>query len=111
MLAGFTQLTVAINVHSNDLYRILTSAATSDPAAAALFEEYQQQRAQGQGMFARALARAGALRPGLGEREAADLVHALMSPELYRLLVVDRGWAVARYEKWLTRTITEQLCG
>ena len=37
-------------------------------------------------------ARAGALRPTLRERDAADIIHALMSPELYRLLVVDRGW-------------------
>lgn len=111
VLAGFTRFTVAINVRSNDLYRILASAATSDPAAAALFEEYQRQRAQGQGMFARALARAGALRPGVKERDAADLIHALMSPELYRLLVIDRGWSVDRYEQWLTRTITQQLRG
>ena len=25
-----------------------------------------------------------------------------MSPELYRLLVIDRAWSPARYEHWLT---------
>ena len=53
--------------------------------------------------------RAGALRPGLRERDAADLIHALMSPELYRLLVIDRGWPPERYEQWLARTLTDQL--
>ena len=53
-----------------------------------------------------ALARCG---PGYDERDAADLIHALMSPELYRLLVIDRGWAPERYEQWLARTLTDQL--
>jgi len=111
LLASFARLTVAINTRSGDIYRILSSAANSDPAAAALFADYQQQRAGGQGRIARSLARARALRPGLRERDAADLIHALGSPELYRLLVIDRGWTLERYEKWLARILTDQLVG
>jgi AcrR family transcriptional regulator len=109
LLAEFAGIAVAINTRSNDLYRILSSAALSDPAAAELFADYQRQRAEGQGRVARSLARAGALRPGLRERDAADLIHALASPELYRLLVVDRSWPVDRYEKWLVTTLDAQL--
>jgi hypothetical protein len=32
-----------------------------------------------------------------------------MSPELYRLLVLDRRWAPERYEQWLTELLAEQL--
>jgi len=60
-------------------------------------------------LIARSLARAGALRPDLREREAADIIHALMSPEVYQLLVADRGWPPQRYEKWLARTLIDQL--
>jgi hypothetical protein len=49
------------------------------------------------------------LRPKLRERDAGDIIHALMSPEVYRLLVVDRGWSPERYEKWLTETLLDQL--
>jgi AcrR family transcriptional regulator len=108
-LAGFATITVAINARSSDVYRILTSAAASDPAAAELLADYQQQRDRGQGRIARSLARTRALRPGLRRRDAADLIHALMSPELYRLLVIDRDWPPQRYEQWLTRTLTDQL--
>ena len=101
----------AINARSNDLYRILTSAAASDPAAAELLADYQRQRAEGQGRVARSLARARVLASGLRERDAADLIHALASPELYRLLVVDRGWSHDRYERWLVSTLTAQLIG
>jgi AcrR family transcriptional regulator len=109
LLAGFAAITVAINVRSSDVYRILSIASGSDPAAAALLAEYQRARGDGQRRLARSLARAQALRPGLRERDAADLIHALMSPELYRLLVVDRGWSPERYEEWLGRTLTDQL--
>jgi AcrR family transcriptional regulator len=109
LLAGFVRFTAAINARSGDVYRILSSASDSDPAAAELLATYHQQRAAGQGQIARALARARALRPGMRERDAADLIHALMSPELYRLLVTDRGWSNERYETWLATTLADQL--
>jgi AcrR family transcriptional regulator len=109
LLAGFASFTVGINARTSDVYRILSSASGSDPAAAVLLAGYQQQRAEGQGRIARSLARARALRPGLRERDAADLIHALMSPELYRLLVIDRGWPLERYEQWLADTLADQL--
>ena len=109
LLAGFARITVAINARTSDAYRILAGASGSDPAAAALLADYQQQRDDGQGRIARSLARAGALRPGLRARDAADLIHALMSPELYRLLVVDRGWTLRRYEEWLASILADQL--
>jgi AcrR family transcriptional regulator len=109
LLAGFAGVTTAINHRTNDVYRVLASAAGSDPAAAELFNEIQQQREKGQGQIARSLARAHALKPGLRERDAADLIHALMSPEVYRLLVGDRRWTPERYQQWLATTLTQQL--
>jgi AcrR family transcriptional regulator len=109
LLAGLAGVTTAINQRTNDIYWLLTSAAGSDPAAAELLDEIQRQRDQGQGQIARSLARAHALRPGLRERDAADLIHALMSPEIYRLLVGDRTWTPERYRQWLTTTLVQQL--
>jgi AcrR family transcriptional regulator len=108
-LLGFAGISVAINTRSADVYRILVSAAGSDAEAAALLAEYTRRREVGQGQIARLLARGQALRPGLKERDAADIIHALMSPELYRLLVIDRGWAPGRYERWLAAALAAQL--
>ena len=108
-LAGFVAVTVRVNDRIAPLYRILVSAAGTDPEAAALLDELTGQRQRGQRMIAGALARSGALRPGLRERDAADVVHALMSPELYQLLVVDRGWTSDRYEQWLVRVVGDEL--
>jgi AcrR family transcriptional regulator len=108
-LAGFVGVTVRVNERIAPLYRILTSAAGTDPDAAGLLDELTRQRQGGQRTIARSLARAGALRPELRERDAADLIHALMSPELYQLLVVDRAWNADRYQRWLARTLDDQL--
>jgi AcrR family transcriptional regulator len=111
LLAGLAGVTTAINQRTNDVYLVLMSAAGSDPAAAELLSEIRQQRDQGQGRIARSLSRAHTLKPGLRQRDAADLIHALMSPEVYRLLVGDRGWTPDRYEQWLATTLTQQLTG
>jgi AcrR family transcriptional regulator len=108
-LAGFVAVAVQVNDRVAPLYRILVSAAGTDPDAAALLDELTGQRQQGQRVIARSLARSGALRPDLRERDAADLIHALISPELYRLLVIDRGWKPERYEQWLTAVLADQL--
>jgi AcrR family transcriptional regulator len=108
-LTGFVKNAVRVNGRVAPLYRILLSAAGADPEAAALLDELTRQRQQGQRVIARAFARAGALRPGLRERDAADVIHALMSPELYRLLVVDRAWGTERYERWVAGILADQL--
>jgi AcrR family transcriptional regulator len=108
-LAGFVGIAAQVNSRTAAIYRILVSAASSDPDAAALLDELTRQRQQGQAQLARSLARAGALRPELRQRDAADIIHALMSPEVYGLLVADRGWQPERYERWLTGILTDQL--
>jgi TetR/AcrR family transcriptional regulator, regulator of autoinduction and epiphytic fitness len=108
-LAGFVANVARVNSRTAPIYRILVSAAASDTDAAALLDDLTQQRQHGQGLIARSLARLGALRPKLRERDAADIIHALMSPEMYQLLVVDRGWPPQKYERWLTAILIDQL--
>jgi len=108
-VANFVNVAAEVNARTAAIYRILTSAAASDGDAATLLDELTRQRQQGQGLVARALARRRALRPALGERDAGDIIHALVSPEVYRLLVVDRGWPPERYKTWLTETLVSQL--
>jgi AcrR family transcriptional regulator len=109
MVAGFVGIAAQVNSRTAAIYRILVSAAASDPDAATLLDDLTRQRQEGQGRVAGALARARALRPTLRERDAGDIIHALVSPEVYGLLVVDRGWPPERYETWLTKTLVDQL--
>jgi AcrR family transcriptional regulator len=109
LLTGFAGIAAGVLSRGASVYPILTSAAGSDPQAAGLLAGYTRQRQQGQGMIARALAGMKALRPELAERDAADIIHALASPEVYRLLVIDRGWPPARFQQWLAATLAGQL--
>lgn len=109
-LAGLAAISVDINTRTAPMLLVLMSAAESDPEAAAILDELGRQRRAGQSSVAESLARSGALRPGLGAAEAADLIHALASPELFRLLVMERGWPADRYEPWLAETLASQLC-
>ena len=108
-LAGFVGIAAQVNSRTAPIYRILVSAASSDPDAAALLDQLTRQRQEGQSLIARSLARAGALRPKLRERDAADIIHALLSPEIYGLLVVDRAWQPERYARWQTELLADQL--
>jgi len=110
-IAAFAAVAGQLNARVQPLYRILVGAAASDAEAAGLLAELSRQRQEGQRLIARSLARSGALRRGLRERDAADVVHALASPEVYGLLVGDRSWAPSRWERWLTDTLVEQLLG
>lgn len=108
-LEGFAALLRDLMVRTAPVHRILADAARSDEDAATLLADVARQRHEGQHRIARSVARSGSARPGLREREAADVIHALTSPEVYGLLVLDRGWSGERYEKWLTEILKSQL--
>jgi len=108
-IAGFATLLRDLMARTAPVHRLLADAARSDPEAAELLAEIARQRQEGQLRIARSLARSGALRDGLRERDAADVIHALASPEVYGLLVMDRGWSGERYERWIADTLRQQL--
>ena len=74
---------------------------------AAQWETNQQQRHTAHRALAETLEAKGALRPGLTVEEAADILFALVSLELYVLLTVERGWAPERWERWAARTVSD----
>jgi AcrR family transcriptional regulator len=109
VLAGFAAITTGINRRTNDVYTVLDRAADSDPGAADLLRVLAEQRARGQQHIVHTLHRDGRLGAGMTAQAASDIVHALMSPEMYRMLVTDRGWAPERYQQWAADTLVQQL--
>ena len=87
--------------------RVIRDAAGSDPEMAAQWEANQQQRHTAHRALAETLEAKGALRPGLTVDEAADILFALVSLELYVLLTVERGWAPERWESWAACTVSD----
>jgi AcrR family transcriptional regulator len=85
------------------------AAAATDPEAAGVWEQLQDERLQGLAVFARALHDEGHLRPDVPVEEARDLLWACNSPETYDLLVLQRGWTPQRYGRWVADTLTAAL--
>ncbi|MGH9243468.1 MAG: TetR/AcrR family transcriptional regulator [Acidimicrobiales bacterium] len=90
---------------SSAILHVLGTAANVDVEASELLTEIRRQRHTGQSRIVAALVARGALDPTLDESEAADIVYALLSPDMYRILTVERGWSADRYESWLARSI------
>ena len=76
---------------------------------AGLRAEIRRQRYTGQSRIITALDAIGALDPGLDKTEAADTVYALLSPDVHRILTVERGWPADRYERWIARSLATLL--
>jgi AcrR family transcriptional regulator len=81
---------------------IIQQAAPAEPELAALWTQIAERRAANMRLFVADLAAAASLR--LDQGEAADIVWATNSAEMYQLLVGQRGWTPQRYERFLTDT-------
>ncbi len=57
------------------------------------------------------LAGSGALRDGLDPERARDILWTLISPEVCRLLVTDRGWSLDQWQAWLASSLADTLLG
>ena len=82
----------------------LRDASATEPDAEQVWREISDRRAANMRKLARDLDDAGGLRDGLSIDEAADVIWATNSSELYVLLTVERGWSPDRYERWLADT-------
>lgn len=83
------------------LFLALRDAASTEPEARAVWDEISGRRAANMRKLVRDLKDAGGLRDDLTIDEAADIVWATNSSELYVLFTVERGWSSERFERWL----------
>ncbi|MDQ3680716.1 MAG: TetR/AcrR family transcriptional regulator [Actinomycetota bacterium] len=82
----------------------LRDASATEPDARQVWKEISDRRAANMRKLVRELEAAGGLRAGLSIEEAADVIWATNSSELYVLLTVERGWPPDRYQRWLADT-------
>jgi AcrR family transcriptional regulator len=90
-----------------DIAALLAGAAASEPEVA----DELSARLKARDAWVRRVAEIiePNLAPGLTPAQAAALLSALALPELYRELVIVRGWTPDAYQAWLERTLTSQL--
>lgn len=79
----------------------LTRLAPSDPDAAAALEDRMRLRRAGYAEMLRRIDEAGRLSPAWTARQVADILWETTAPSSFEHLVVERGWSIKTFERWL----------
>ena len=109
IIEGWGELTLEVAPRVAPILLLIRAAAASDPEVAALLEEIDARRLHRMTDNARRLGRAGHLRPGVTVARAADVLWTYSSQELYELLVLRRGWPLARYGRFIADAMIDAL--
>ncbi len=108
-IALFASIATRIGSRSAAINEVLAAAAGSDAEIAAIYEQQRQARYKDERRLARSLARNGALRAGMSETQAADIIWAIATTRTYRALVHERRWPTDQYEHWLADLLARAL--
>jgi AcrR family transcriptional regulator len=109
ILAAWGAFTAELAPRAAPILQLARDAASGDPEMAAVLDQINAARHARMTVNARGLANAGHLQPTVTVAHAADLMWALCSPELYDLLVTQRGWPPERYGQFIAQALTAAL--
>jgi AcrR family transcriptional regulator len=92
---------------SAPLQLLARDAAAADTGAADVWSQTRREVLHAMSLFAQDLAATGRLR--VSPDEARDLLWTYHAPELYELLVLERGWHADRYGEFFVAAVTAAL--
>ena len=99
----------AVKTRAAALMKVIRDAAPTEPDIEALWSRIQSDFHEIQRPIVAALDERDALRPGLDVVRATDLLWTLNHPDLWHLLVGERGWSAEEYEQWFADAVCLQL--
>ncbi len=99
----------SIHQREAEIEDLLWQAGGGNPDLADVWRQSHAQQLARQSELLASLAEKGALKPGFSVATATEIHWALSSPEVYRLLVRERGWSLKRYEHWLAESASTLL--
>jgi AcrR family transcriptional regulator len=101
--------TAVIHRRIAPLLGVLRRASDTDPVVAELWRTNQEQRLALHCQLMTALHRKGALPLGMRLGQAVDISYAVLGPELFHVLVTERGWPIPDWERWTLNTLRCEL--
>ncbi len=108
-LEQFAQDIAGILERVAPLFEVMRMAAKTEPEIDDLLQSILQERLRNMTVFVQRVYEHGPMRPELGESRPAETVWALSSPEVFRLLTVDRNWSREQYSRWLGDALSRLL--
>jgi AcrR family transcriptional regulator len=98
-----------VKVRIAPLLEVIRSAAPVDPDIDALWQRIQTEFHANQRVIVESLHRRKALAPGLTVDRATDILWTINHPNVWQLLVGERGWTPERFEAWFADLACSQL--
>src|SRR3954452_3928841 len=102
LLEAWGRLTGEVSPRVSPILLLVRAAAAVDSDAALILEAADRSRLDRMEVNARGFIERGFARTGASLEDVRDVLWTYSAPELYDLLVVRRGWAVARYAAFVT---------
>lgn len=100
-----------LKTRSGALLEMIRTAASADPDIADLWAGIERKLLDVQRSIIEQLNASGSLAPSLNAPRAADIPWTLNHPNVWQLLVPNRGWTDEEYERWLGDAFCFQLLG
>ena len=91
------------------ILEVIRTAAPIDADIRGLWSRIQTDFHANQRVIVESIAAKGKLAPGLDVDRAADILWTLNHPNLWQLLVAERGWTPEQFERWFAETARAQL--
>jgi AcrR family transcriptional regulator len=91
------------------ILEVIRHAAPLEPDLEALWGRIQADFYENQRGIVQTLADGNGLAAGLDVARATDILWTLNHPDIWQLLVVERGWTAEQHEQWLADTACAQL--
>lgn len=98
--SSVARLVRTISERTAPILVVVSQAATTDPAIAAVRERLDEQRRVSAGWIVTGMLERAAPRAGLRRKRLIDATWLLMDPYVYRRLTVDRSWSPVVFERW-----------
>ncbi|HEY6684564.1 MAG TPA: helix-turn-helix domain-containing protein [Propionibacteriaceae bacterium] len=103
----FAKFIAGISTELRPVFEILRTASAVEPEMAKVFEEMNQFRMNNMRTYASWIAARGPLR--VSTRQAGEIIWALASLDVARMLCDELGWTESQHARWLSDTLIRTL--
>jgi AcrR family transcriptional regulator len=103
----FAKFVAGISTELRPVFEILRTASAVEPEMAKVFEEMDQFRMNNMQTYASWIAARGPLR--VSTRQAGEIIWALASLDVARMLCDELGWTESQHARWLSDTLIRTL--
>jgi AcrR family transcriptional regulator len=103
----FARFIAGISTELRPVFEILRTASAVEPEMAKVFEEMDRFRLKNMQTYARWIAARGSLR--VSTRRAGEMIWALASLDVARMLCDEIGWTESQHARWLADTLIRTL--